>query len=155
MLSVFQCRFQYPRNKTPWHLRVPLETDVLITHTPPRHYLDLDLGCDGLLKELWRVKPKLHVYGHIHSGHGRQSLFWDDAQLAYETFMTSKKSGIIGDLMPSSRWIAAMRVILYSLGNLISSIFGGTGTAGGVLINAAMVYQNTTKIGNPPEVIEL
>jgi hypothetical protein len=69
--------------------------------------------------------------------------------------MSSKKSGILGDLIPSSRWLDAMSVIWYSLKNLISSRFGSTTREGGLLINAAMVYRNTTTIGNPPEVIEL
>ena len=54
---------------------IPQDTDVLITHGPPFGYGDkLDIGervgCKDLLKELDRVKPKVHVYGHIHEGYG-------------------------------------------------------------------------------------
>jgi hypothetical protein len=149
-------RFQYPRTKTPWPNRIPIETDVLITHTPPRYHLGLDLGCDGLLQELWRVKPRLHICGHIHSGHGRRKLFWDESQTAYERLLASSKNGILGDLIPSSRWLDAVKVTWYSLTNLVRAYVGRpVKEEGGLLINAAMVYRNTTKIGNPPEVVEL
>ncbi len=49
-----------------------------------------------------------------------------------------------------------MRAVWYSLRNLIRTHVGRLATKeGGLLINAAMVYRNTTKIGNPPEVVEL
>ena len=64
-----------------WKLweNIPQDTDILITHTPPRGCLDLSYnrnhqlefcGCSNLLKNVFRVKPKLHCYGHIHSCEG-------------------------------------------------------------------------------------
>ena len=64
-----------------WKLweNIPEDTDILITHTPPRGCLDLSYnrnhqlefcGCSNLLKNIFRVKPKLHCYGHIHSCEG-------------------------------------------------------------------------------------
>ncbi|EAA33173.1 Metallo-dependent phosphatase [Neurospora crassa] len=79
--------FQYDRASHPWTNRIPVETDILITHTPPRHHLDLGLGCAGLLAELWRVKPKLHVFGHVHWGAGREAVYYDECQRAYESLM--------------------------------------------------------------------
>ena len=54
---------------------IPLDTDVLITHGPPfgildRCYDDQRVGCEELLKAVKRVKPKLHVFGHIHENYG-------------------------------------------------------------------------------------
>ncbi len=54
---------------------IPQDTDVLITHGPPHGYGDKlyfgeRVGCKDLLKELDRVKPKVHIYGHIHEGYG-------------------------------------------------------------------------------------
>lgn len=55
---------------------IPQDTDILITHTPPKGCLDLSYnrdynlefcGCNSLLKHVFRVKPKLHLYGHIHN----------------------------------------------------------------------------------------
>ena len=53
---------------------IPSDTDVLITHGPPLGYGDLcksgvRAGCAELLSTIQlRVKPKLHVFGHIHEG---------------------------------------------------------------------------------------
>eukprot|EP01032_Pedospumella_encystans_P009632 gene9632-11324_t len=61
--------------KEKWDL-IPDSTDVLITHGPPRTILDLIeegdyTGC-ALLREAIteRVKPRLHIFGHIHEGYG-------------------------------------------------------------------------------------
>jgi len=56
--------------------RVPNETDVLISHGPPRGILDRSPGSSfhsgdqELLDAVTRVKPRLHVFGHIHGAHG-------------------------------------------------------------------------------------
>jgi hypothetical protein len=56
--------------------RIPQETDVLITHGPPRGILDAasrqkkPRGCDQLLAAVRRVRPRLHVFGHIHEQYG-------------------------------------------------------------------------------------
>lgn len=55
---------------------IPEDIDILVTHTPPKGCLDLSYnrehkleyrGCSNLLKNVFRVKPKLHLFGHIHS----------------------------------------------------------------------------------------
>ena len=55
---------------------IPEDIDILVTHTPPRGCLDLShnrnnqlesCGCSNLLKHVFRVKPKLHLFGHIHT----------------------------------------------------------------------------------------
>jgi Icc-related predicted phosphoesterase len=59
-----------------WKL-IPADTDILVTHMPPLNgVLDVnDKGewrGDHTLMTVVRdmVKPKLHVFGHIHAGHG-------------------------------------------------------------------------------------
>jgi Icc-related predicted phosphoesterase len=53
---------------------IPDDTDILITHTPPIGHGDLccsgvRAGCVELLSTVQnRVKPKYHVFGHIHEG---------------------------------------------------------------------------------------
>eukprot|EP01059_Diplonema_ambulator_P033923 TRINITY_DN7365_c0_g1_i1.p1 TRINITY_DN7365_c0_g1~~TRINITY_DN7365_c0_g1_i1.p1 ORF type:complete len:291 (+),score=79.70 TRINITY_DN7365_c0_g1_i1:44-874(+) len=55
---------------------IPTDTDVLITHGPPLGHGDLCFGghragCVDLLKEVtYRIKPKLHIFGHVHEGYG-------------------------------------------------------------------------------------
>ena len=150
------CRFQYDRQHTPWKNRIPVSTDVLITHTPPRHHLDIDLGCDELLKEMWRVKPKLHVCGHVHSGHGREALYWDETQRRYEKFLSRENAGLISDLLPSA-WIDAAMVVIHGVRGLFWQhlMVRSTGTNSGLLVNAALIYRSTGKIGNPVEVVDI
>lgn len=46
--------------------QVPAGVDVLVTHGPPRGYLDggAAAGSAELARTLWRVRPALHVFGH-------------------------------------------------------------------------------------------
>ena len=55
--------------------RIPEGTEVLITHGPPHGTLDqvrggLHLGCEDLAARVAAVRPRLHVFGHIHDGFG-------------------------------------------------------------------------------------
>jgi Icc-related predicted phosphoesterase len=57
-----------------WEL-IPDDTDVLITHGPPYGYLDTNVrgllaGCEELIMAVERIKPRLHIFGHIHEGYG-------------------------------------------------------------------------------------
>ena len=62
--------------------KIPDNTDILITHTPPQGHCDrrnngnMD-GCDELLQALARTKPFLHVCGHIHDARGAERISWD------------------------------------------------------------------------------
>ena len=56
--------------------KIPMNTDILITHGPSFGNLDKvigrndNLGCEELAKKIVELKPKIHVFGHIHSGYG-------------------------------------------------------------------------------------
>lgn len=77
--------FQYPRTQDVWAGSVPDGIDVLITHGPPLAHLDLlKLGCSHLLQTLWRVRPRLHVFGHVHEGAGTDWMMFNGLQDAYE-----------------------------------------------------------------------
>jgi Icc-related predicted phosphoesterase len=59
-----------------WAL-IPADTDVLITHGPPYGILDKTsrqepVGCMDLLDAIERIRPRLHVFGHIHEAYGIQ-----------------------------------------------------------------------------------
>lgn len=61
--------------KKKWDL-IPQGVDVLITHGPPHKILDktiegVDAGCEMLVEAIKRVKPKIHVFGHIHEARGQ------------------------------------------------------------------------------------
>jgi predicted phosphodiesterase len=55
---------------------IPDNTDILITHGPPFGYLDIPgghtirVGCDLLRYRVDEIKPKIHVFGHIHGSWG-------------------------------------------------------------------------------------
>jgi Icc-related predicted phosphoesterase len=60
--------------KKHWDM-IPFNTDLLITHGPPYGILDQVLngshaGCKDLLNKIKEVKPKVHVFGHIHESYG-------------------------------------------------------------------------------------
>jgi len=70
--------FNLPRGeklKAVWDL-IPDDTDILVTHGPPHMFLDTvigqfeHLGCKDLNNRVLQVQPKVHVFGHIHSGAG-------------------------------------------------------------------------------------
>lgn len=54
--------------------RIPQDTDVLITHTPPFGVLSnlgsLHLGSKELSERVDELNLKLHVFGHIHESYG-------------------------------------------------------------------------------------
>ncbi|KAK4126638.1 Metallo-dependent phosphatase [Parathielavia appendiculata] len=148
---------QYPREKHPWKGRIPDETDILITHTPPHHHLDLGIGCAGLLEEVWRVKPKLHVFGHVHFGHGKEAVYYDHCQQAYESLMSRPGKGPLYDLIPSARWVDALNMVWYGLGSILWKwLMLGPGTNNGALMaNAALMYGDSGKLLNPVTVVDL
>lgn len=57
---------------------IPDNTDIVITHGPPANILDFVnfsreyVGCKDLAERIREVKPKLHVFGHIHENFGIQ-----------------------------------------------------------------------------------
>lgn len=69
--------FMLPRGpalKEKWDL-IPNDTDILITHGPAygildgvaRYKMNIEkVGCEELRKAVERIKPKLHVFGHLH-----------------------------------------------------------------------------------------
>ena len=54
--------------------RHPEDTDILVTHTPPYGILDRDgsilYGSRELLERVSTIRPRLHLFGHIHKAHG-------------------------------------------------------------------------------------
>jgi Icc-related predicted phosphoesterase len=57
-----------------WEL-IPENLDILVTHGPPYGMLDdtingMRVGCEELYKKVVQVKPKYHIFGHIHFGYG-------------------------------------------------------------------------------------
>jgi Icc-related predicted phosphoesterase len=59
--------------------KIPVGVDVLVTHGPPEGVLDRTnrgelAGCRDLLARVYEVRPRLHVFGHIHEAVGRADI---------------------------------------------------------------------------------
>ena len=68
--------FMLPKEKLKqkWNL-IPDNTDILITHSPSYGILDKNVkgescGCPDLREKVEEIKPRLHVFGHIHEESG-------------------------------------------------------------------------------------
>ena len=71
--------FNLPRQgaelKAVWNM-IPSDVDILVTHGPPNGHLDYvdyakqNVGCELLRDRIDLIKPKIHVFGHIHSSYG-------------------------------------------------------------------------------------
>ena len=117
--------FQYPRGEDRWSNTIPDDTDVLVTHSPPRFHLDVDgFGDENLLDELWRVRPRVHVFGHIHAGHGQDVLVFDKLQEVYERI-----------LKVQAPWALVWMLLLF----LYSMVAGQARRSKTILVNASIV----------------
>ncbi|KAI9788008.1 MAG: hypothetical protein M1816_007312 [Peltula sp. TS41687] len=151
--------FQYPRDRDAWTDTIPLETDVLVTHTPPRFHLDLPvaLGCAVLAKTAWKVRPILHVFGHVHAGYGRSAAFWDETQRVYERVCARGNGGVRADVLDWTAWRELGRLLVAGAkGVLWSRVWGGGGLGTGtVLVNASLSYRSSGQLRNRPIVVEI
>jgi len=116
---------------------IPLLTDILVTHGPPFAHLDLDrTGCYALLFALWRIRPQLHVFGHIHAARGIEHIVWDRTQSAYEDLLAGR--------VYFSFW-GLMRLVWWSVVERVRSRFLvgwwrlGMRDRGTILVNAASI----------------
>ncbi|KAG0646940.1 putative rhamnogalacturonate lyase C [Hyphodiscus hymeniophilus] len=62
--------------------KIPLDTDIVVTHTPAKYHCDETkerraAGCTALRETLWRVRPRLAICGHIHEGRDVERVRWD------------------------------------------------------------------------------
>ncbi|KAI0089313.1 Metallo-dependent phosphatase [Irpex rosettiformis] len=58
------------------------KVDILLTHGPPAGILDTvvdgtAVGCESLKARMSVLRPRLHVFGHIHEAHGAVIRNWD------------------------------------------------------------------------------
>lgn len=75
--------------------KIPDNVDILVTHGPPYNILDKTsageiVGCEELAKALeTRLRPKVHVFGHIHEGYGqmqRKDTLYVNASICTERY---------------------------------------------------------------------
>ena len=53
---------------------IPEGLDVLVTHEPPLHIMDLTMGIDWgnlhIKEQVFKVRPRYHLFGHAHEAQG-------------------------------------------------------------------------------------
>lgn len=69
----------------------------MVTHGPPFGILDqaedgVHAGCPTLLKYVQEIKPKVHIYGHLHNSHGQKEL---DGTRYFNVSMMNEKYEIV------------------------------------------------------------
>lgn len=64
--------------------KIPTDVEILMTHGPPHGILDtcsdgFQAGCEELKEVVERIKPRVHIFGHIHEAYG----FYSDGVTSY------------------------------------------------------------------------
>lgn len=96
--------FQYPPIRDVWTGAIPDRTDVLLSHGPPKGYLDLEgKGCPQLTREVARTRPRLVVFGHIHRGHGREEVGFRRVETNYQKVMAGDEG--LGAVLRMVFWL--------------------------------------------------
>ena len=90
-MGAFGCSSAADRQRV--YAGIPAGTDIIVTHSPPAGILDGpdQSGCAELLAAIKRVRPRLHVFGHVHSGYGV-------LRTPSTTFVNAALLGEFGDL---------------------------------------------------------
>jgi Icc-related predicted phosphoesterase len=104
-------RMSKPEDRKRHWARIPKGIDILISHGPPFGILDVETGKHEhagdpeLLEAVNRVKPRLHVFGHVHGAYGtmasKHTKFINAA--LYGEFGELDKPPVVLELNPSPR----------------------------------------------------
>lgn len=95
---------------------IPKDTDILVTHGPPQGHLDVsgapynepNLGCELLRVRVDEIKPKIHVFGHIHGSAGykfHEGTHFFNASVLSERYSVKNENGITFDWDPKTNEI--------------------------------------------------
>lgn len=85
---------------TRWPIR-DTGIDIMMTHGPPQGRLDIaprgnHAGCKALADDVYRAKPRIHCFEHIHEGYGAELVEWQAGSVG--------RTGD-GDMKDESRWL--------------------------------------------------
>lgn len=91
--------------------RIPLDTDILVTHSPPLGICDRRAnnpddngeinseskayGCKQLLHAMAEVRPMLAVCGHVHEGRGYQRVMWTENDSGFQSPMIAEDTAAL------------------------------------------------------------
>ncbi|KAF1812781.1 phosphoric ester hydrolase-like protein [Eremomyces bilateralis CBS 781.70] len=151
--------FQYRRGQDAWSGTVPAGVDVLVTHTPAKGHLDNlrpGLGCEWLLKEMWRTRPRLHVCAHVHDGWGREVVSWDGGQSVYEDLICrDERRGVVAAWIDVEGWVGLVRLLVEGGRGLVWDRVWGGGRKTTVMVNAALTIANKKKLRKEVQVVDI
>lgn len=149
---------------------MPEDVDVLVTHNPPKWHLDIaangGLGCEHELKECWRVRPTLHVFGHVHSGYGKEYVWWDEGtrlmedvkRATFAAYPDSQKDGVVallGEVFNFKLYNLGVRLLIADFKGVLWTRLWKGARNGSILVNAASTYQTTERLRNKPQTVAL
>ena len=101
--------------------------DVLVTHGPPRGYLDAapridswgmgteQVGCPLLLEKVKKTKPLIHAFGHIHYSYGvipTDETYFINASICNESYQAINKPILI-DMSIEPGYRLATQVVIF------------------------------------------
>jgi len=143
--------FQYPGTDDIWSNTVPEATDILVTHGPAKGHLDSSpanpsylQGCAHFQRELWRVKPRLHVFGHIHSARGAEYGNWGWLRWDYNAVCCSEGGvGVVLRMLANWAWLWVLCMLGRAHGQTMTSV------------NAAVVGENGLAEGEQTLLVDL
>lgn len=103
------------------------------------------------------MRPRVHVFGHVHWGKGCETAYFDEVQRAYETLMARPRRGPVHDLSDRERYMDALTILLYGLYYVVAAWVPFSGRLVSrpscVMVNAAQMHGNTGKMGTGVEVV--
>lgn len=116
--------FQHAPTTDVWSGIVPQNTDILLTHGPPRGHLDgvKKSGCADMAQEVASKRPRLVVFGHIHVGCGVEERVYDTVGQAHEDILTQGGDygsaarmavGVVWGWMVPRRWRGRQKVTTF------------------------------------------
>ncbi|KAE8162650.1 Metallo-dependent phosphatase-like protein [Aspergillus tamarii] len=158
--------FQYPVDQNPWAESIPASTDILVTHTPARFHRDWyhgsPEGCPFLLDELWKVRPLLHVFGHVHTSHGVERVQWDSAQWWLEKYYRDASDSAQNPVLFALPgffhlvlWLDAIMILLSGVIALVRDLASlrRREERSTLMVNAACMSEDGERLVNEPIVV--
>jgi len=93
-----------------YNFAIPNGVHVIVTHGPPRGLMDYTttrsrIGCPDLFAAVARARPRLHCFGHVHSGWGAKKVTWRELsdRPSHFTDIDNEKSTAVKSLLSFKR----------------------------------------------------
>ncbi|KAK4237638.1 hypothetical protein C8A03DRAFT_44521 [Achaetomium macrosporum] len=148
-ISAFQYRPDSGLDHWSQRLRdLPMGPDIIVTHGPPKLYLDRQgihqAGCPYLLAQIARIRPRLHVFGHIHAAYGRENVVLNAIRQAHDDVQIGW-----------GKWDAVARMAVLILWVKVKGMFVRAKERTTTFVNASAVGGRNNELRNEPIVVEI